>query len=166
MLVLAEDYASPASVSLEAEQLERLVMDELRARAIAPMAPNFEKVYEMRLSQPAEFAAMSVAALGRLAGAQQVLYMDLAMTSGDLAPGASMYKAEGTLRVKIVDVESGDTLWPADDVPGGDHVRFEQKSKRRREVGDRRPATPGPPGLGAPHGALFYKYKPDEWEEP
>jgi hypothetical protein len=162
MLVLAENYGNPTSASLAAEQLERMVIEELKLHAIAPIAPDSDRVYELRVAEPQRFRGMSVAALGRLAGAAQVLYLNLQVDSSDIAPGAHMLKGQASASVKIVDVATGDTLWPLD-MAGGYPVAYETRFTRAGEAVNASTIQRGAQaGLTDRIVKLFYKYRPDD----
>lgn len=162
MLVLAEDYATPGSASLAAEQLERHVIAELQTHDIAPPADG-EKVYELRVANPAKFRSMSITALGRLAAASQVLYISTHVDTGDVAAGAGVLRGQGGAVVRIVDVASGETLWPVNESRGYPvmyETRFIQQqpgvdpSSVQRRIQE---------SLADQIVKLFYKHKPDEY---
>lgn len=117
MLVLAEDYDRTNGTSLAAEQLEQHVMAELIRRNIAPVAQG-DALHELRAENPEKFRSMSIVALGRLAGAQQVLYITTNIQAADVAPGANMLKGQATAHVRVVDVTTGQTLWPTNESRG------------------------------------------------
>jgi hypothetical protein len=161
MLVLAENYANPSAGAVEAEQLERFVIDELVAHGVAPMA-DYEKVYSLRSSQPREFRSKSIDQLGEFAGAAQVLYINTQLATTDVGQGTEVFQGSGSAVVRIVDVETGRTLWPEE---GSDGYPVSEQSQLVR-------ATPGVDGDSVRRGVqrsiadqiakLFYKYKPDE----
>jgi hypothetical protein len=164
MLVLAENYNSPAAPSLNAEQLERFVMDELQKHDIAPMA-DYEKVYELRSADPETFRSMSIAALGRLANAAQVLYIDTQADSAEVAPGSGMLKGQAFARVRIVDAQNGRTLWPDDGSPGH-AVQYETKFTQASGPGDRAALDRAiQQALADRIVKLFHKYSPDEFDK-
>jgi hypothetical protein len=161
MLVLAENYADPTSGQVEAEQLERFVIEELSAHDVAPMA-DCERVYELRAAEPREYRAKSIDQLGAFAGAAQVLYINLQMSTTDIGQGSEVFHGRGSAMVRIVDVETGRTLWPEE---GSDGYRVSEDShlvRARPGVDDASVRRDVQHSLADQIGKLFYKYKPDE----
>lgn len=166
MLVLADDYSAPGATSLEAEQLERHVIVELIKHEIAPMANN-EKVYELRVAEPEKFRTMSIATLGQLAGASQVLYINMAVGAGELAANTTMFKGQGAAYVRVVDVASGHTLWPINESRGYP-VAFTTKliqSTPKAKVDETSVQRKIQAALADQIVKLFYRYQPEEFDE-
>ena len=160
MLVLAENYAELSGTTVDGEQLERFVIEELQAHDVAPIA-DCGKVYTLRAGEPQQYRTKSIDQLGRLAGAAQVLYINLNSSSTYVGQSSDMYQGRGSALVRIVDVETGQTLWPAD-VPEGFAVGQDLRPVRARpgvdDISVRREVMHG---LADQIGKLFYKYKPD-----
>src|SRR5262245_15230609 len=76
MLVLAENYADMSGTTVDGEQLERFVIEELQVHDVAPIA-DCDKVYTLRAAEPQQYRRQSIDQLGRIAGAAQVLYINL-----------------------------------------------------------------------------------------
>ncbi len=123
LLVLAENYRSPASHAIEADQLARFVSEELERRKIAPIVGQ-SKLEALRRERPDEFRGMKVEEVGAAVGAQQVLYMDIVHWSMSELDGSDMARGSATVYVRIVDVASGATVWPSDSA-GGHPVSYE-----------------------------------------
>jgi hypothetical protein len=161
MLVLAENYANPSAGQDAAEQLERFVIDELVAHGVAPMA-DYERVYDLRASHPREFRAKSIDQLGQLAGAAQVLYINLQLDTSDVGQGSDVFQGRGSAVVRIVDAETGQTLWPeegSDGYPVGQQSQYERARPGVNSESVRRGVQKS---IADQIGKLFYKYKPDE----
>jgi hypothetical protein len=145
---------------VEAEQLERFVIEELKARSVAPLA-DCQTVYELRVAQPAKFRSMSIDQLGAFAGASQVLYINLELSATDVGQNSEVYKGQGAALVRVVDVSSGQTVWP-DEGSDGYPVRQDAQLVRLRpgvtEASVRRQIQQG---LAIQIVQQFYKYKPD-----
>jgi hypothetical protein len=89
------------------------VIEQLTDNKVAPVIPA-EKLQELRDSKLSKFNSMSVSAIGTAVGAAQVLYIEFDRDSVlPLAGGESM-QGEIDVRVKVIDVASGHTLWPTD----------------------------------------------------
>ena len=106
--------------------------------------------------------AKSIDQLGQIAGAAQVLYINLHLDSSDVGQGSDVFQGSGSAVVRIVDAETGETLWPEE---GSDGYSVGQESQLER-------ARPGVNSESVRRGVqmsiadqiakLFYKYKPDE----
>jgi hypothetical protein len=160
MLVLAENFANPSSGQIEAEQLERFVIDELTAHAVAPMA-DYEAVYSLRANEPARFRAMSIDQLGKLAGAAQVLYINLQLSTTAVAENAEAFQGSASVTVRIIDVETGRTLWPEQGSEGYPLHEDSRMVRKQPGVNDAAVRRDLQRSLAYQIGQLFYKYKPE-----
>jgi hypothetical protein len=113
MLVLVENYRHQSSVAAHADTLARQLAAALEAHKVAPVI-DLDKLQSLRDSRPAEYPTMSVTRIAQAVGASQVLYVQL--HSSDVAPllGGEGYTGQATASVKIIDADTGATLWPAD----------------------------------------------------
>jgi hypothetical protein len=160
MLVLAENYADTSGISVDGEQLERFVIEELQIHDVAPIA-DCENVYTLRAAQPQQYRTRSIDQLGRIAGAAQVLYINLHSSTTYVGQSSEMFQGRGSALVRIVDVETGQTLWPTDS-PEGFAVGQDLRPVRARPgVDDASVRRDVQRGLADQIGKLFYKYKPD-----
>ena len=160
MLVLAENYANPSANTVDAEQLERFVIDELVAHAVAPMA-DYERVYDLRASQPRQFRAKSIDELGRFAGAAQVLYINVQLATTDVGQGSEVFQGSGSAVVRIVDVETGRTLWPEEGSDGYPVGEQSQLVRARPGIDDASVRRDVQRAMADQIAKLFYKYKPE-----
>ena len=115
MLVLVENYQHQSSVNAHADLLAHLLVKEIGERKVAPIVP-LETLQSLRDTRPAEFPTMSMTTIGREVGAEQILYVQLHRT--DVTPmmgaaGGDALTGQTSASVKVVDVATGDTLWPA-----------------------------------------------------
>jgi hypothetical protein len=119
MLVLVENYEHQSSVNAHADLLGRMLMKDLDAKQVAPLV-SLDKLQELRDARPGEFRTMSMSAIGREVGAEQILYVQL--HNSDVTPmsGSNTLTGQSAASVKVVDVATGDTLWPG----GGDEVGY------------------------------------------
>ena len=117
MLVLAENARVPSASSTDADLLARYVGEELTKNNVAPIV-DLDKLRQLRDARGEEYKKLSVTAIGRNCGAEQVMYIQL--TRNLIAPfaGDDTYRGEATAVVKMVDTRTGNTLWPKDLVDG------------------------------------------------
>jgi hypothetical protein len=114
-VVVAEKYSNPSEAVFDDEPLASFVSDELRAHNAAVTLVPPERVYTMRKGSGVEkWRAMTIDAVGRAVGAEQVLYVNIKSLSVQVAPGSEMMKGQSDVRVWLVDSASGATVWPAD----------------------------------------------------
>jgi hypothetical protein len=111
MLVLVENYQHQSSVNAHGDLLAQLLVKELQAHKVAPLVPP-EKLQALRDERPADFPTMSMAAIGRAVGASQVLYVQLHRSDVTPMSGGDSLTGQTNASVKVVDVATGDTLWP------------------------------------------------------
>jgi hypothetical protein len=111
MLVLVENYQHQSSVNAHADLLGRMLVKELEARRVAPIVP-LDRLQELRDARPRDFQTMSMSTIGREIGAEQILYVQL--HNSDVTPmaGGNALTGQTSASVKVVDVATGDTLWP------------------------------------------------------
>ena len=115
MLVLVENYRNPDANRLDAQRATMYLAEELRSYRIAPVVDA--EVAEALRSRP-EYRSMKVEEVGRAAGAGQVLYVNLQQVKVDNTVGGDMLKARAQLSVRVVDAETGRTLWPTETAQG------------------------------------------------
>jgi|SRR5687767_4746935 hypothetical protein len=161
MLVLAENYANPSVGAIEAEQLERFVILELQAHGVAPMA-DYEKVYELRAADPRKFRSTPIDELGRLAGAAQVLYLSLQVSSTDVGQSSEVFQGRGAATVRVVDVETGQTVWPGEGSEGYPVRQDSQLVRAQPGVDDASVRRAVQQGLAEQIVKLFYKHEAEE----
>lgn len=128
MLVLVENYHNPSAAMLDANRLAMVLAGELRRHDVAPVvSPG--RLDAVR-SDPA-FGKMSIPAVGRAAGAGQVLYVHVRRLDVEETVGAEMIKGSADMTVRIVDAATGDSRWPID--PSGHPVAIQTPWLRREE---------------------------------
>jgi hypothetical protein len=162
LVVMVENYRQPSSAYTDDELLSRYIEGFLKGHQVAPVGES-AKVRELRMDRPNDFKNMSVAAVGREVGAKQVLYVDVVNNELETLMAGESLRGTTAVRVKVVDTNTGETLWPADMADGyplQQGVQF-GKSKARSEIELKQGlyAT-----LGDKIAKLFYKWKPDEEE--
>jgi len=116
MLVLAESYRSPSAAFVTSEQLTAAIEEDLRENKVVPLVDQ-KKLYNLRDSRGEHFHDLTIPQIGQETGAKQVLYVDVLQSSVEPAGGGAFVRATVAVRVKVVSVETGQTLWP--DSQGG-----------------------------------------------
>ena len=130
MLVLVENYRNPSAAMLDAERLARRLSDELAQYNIAPLvAPD--RLEAVR-GQP-DYAKMTIPAVGRAAGAKQVLYVNVRQYTVEGTVAGEMTKGKADMTVRVVDAKTGANRWPTDSSAG--HAVTIQTPWLRREEG-------------------------------
>lgn len=117
MLVLVENYRNPGSMQIVSELLDRQVTYQLVQHHVAPII-NPDRLIDFRQANSKKFSSMEIAAIGKALGAKQVLYADLIDFKTEGAIGAGMTKGQGEVRVKVIDVATGEVRWPQDIADG------------------------------------------------
>jgi hypothetical protein len=121
-VVVAENYNDPAVSVRDDEPLARYVTDLLKAGDVVPTIDSSE-VYVMRHDFGAgtvspKWRGLSIAAVGRSVTAHQVIYLNITAASIETSPGSDAMRGHGEVLVRVVDAESGATLWPHDTAEG------------------------------------------------
>ena len=116
--ILVENFRNPDLSAIDAELLTRNLSQKLAVleedkKKIVDVIP-FEKVIELRNSRPKDFSTMTIPQIGKAVGAEQIIYVDLQI--GGVAPMATgeVLQGKAAVMVKVVDVSTGDTLWPTE----------------------------------------------------
>jgi hypothetical protein len=115
-VVIAENFHDPAASVQDDEPLARYVTDLLKQGDVVPTIDPGE-IYVMRHDSPAaeqKWHSMSIAAMGRSVTAQQVIYLSILSIDMEHAPGSNAVRGHADVTVRVVDTESGKTLWPVD----------------------------------------------------
>jgi hypothetical protein len=113
ILVWAENYRDPSgAAAVDAEQLTRLVSDDLREHKVATVIDP-ERAAELRSRDAEHFRQMPITMMGQSVGAQRVIYVSVINAGTDRAGGGmDMVRGTATVLVRVVDVHSGATVWP------------------------------------------------------
>ncbi len=110
-VVLIENFRDPAQHEIDAQQLTKAVLIDLKRFKTVPLVDDLA-VQQLRDRDKAALAKMSIPAVGRAVGAKQVIYVDLIRNTIDMEAGRQMVKASLEVRVKVVDVATGASRWP------------------------------------------------------
>jgi hypothetical protein len=118
MTLILSEHASGAGVDdVSSEDIGRRVAEFWGDLKLSPLV-DLSKLEELHLQRPEEYDKMSVAAIGRALGAENVLYIDVRDSHDESAGGSDTIRATAAARVKMVDVATGRTLWPLDAAAG------------------------------------------------
>jgi hypothetical protein len=111
-LVMVENYRSPDEMQLDGDQIAHEVTEELKKEAKVDVVDP-DKLAPLREDDADKFRAMNIQAVGKAVGAKQVIYVDLLESGVEQDPSAGAIHAIATARVRVVDTDTGNTLWPA-----------------------------------------------------
>lgn len=117
LAVVVENYKSPSADYLEAEQLALALHDQLAAHDVTPLIDP-GAVDKLRDADPVGFQKLSIGQIGQKVGAKQVLYVQINHANYEVAGGSDLFKTTVTAQVKVVDADTGNTLWPMDAANG------------------------------------------------
>lgn len=164
MLVLVENYRSSGGPHSDAEMLARHLAMELSEHKVAPLVPQ-DKLYALRTNRSDAYRKMSMAAIGRETGAKQVLYVDVQQSSIGAPPGSELLKGRIAVQVRVIDVETGATLWPTGAIEGIP-LAYETPLPRA-DVNTTEPMVRQRmhSAMALRIGRLFYKWKPIDTSE-
>jgi hypothetical protein len=122
-VVLVENYHNPTSTALHADRLDRQITVELDRNKVVPVVPA-EKLIDLRDSRGDGFTSMNIPAIAKAVGAKQVVYVNLQRFGSDPPGGGPMLRGIAEAAVRVVDADTGKTLWPPDS-SAGKSVRLE-----------------------------------------
>ncbi len=125
-LILVENFRQPGGSTEDAMMVGQFIHSHLvkkqneKSYTLIPV----EKLLDFKSSRAADYQKLTVPDIARGVGAEQVIYVDL-KTSGVSSMGdASLLKGKAASLVKVVDVSTGDVVWPKD-ITDGRSVAFE-----------------------------------------
>jgi hypothetical protein len=168
--ILVENFENPDLAANDSELLTRNLYDritkvEVDKKKIATFIP-FQKTLDLHNRRPKDFPTMTMSQIGKAVGAEQIIYVDL--ENGGVAPlgtGAAM-QGKAHAMVKVIDVETGDTLWP-NDLAEGFPVNAQTNPLAGREASDYNAVREELyDTMGDQIAKLFYKYTIENSGEP
>jgi TolB-like protein len=128
MLVLFEDYKNPDVAGIFADRLSSSVTAELKEHKIAPVIPP-ARLIEFRSNKGADYRQLKTPYIGRALGAKQILYGDITDFTVDAPLGSDMSKGKVKVFVRVIDANTGETVWPTDTYPG-EEIEVESPTMR------------------------------------
>ncbi len=116
-LVLVENYRIPGADESDDDLIAEEVGQELKEHKVVPLVDR-DKLIMVRDSDPEKFRSQSIPDLGQSVGAQQVVYVDVTECQVQSDSSLSAIAGRVSVRVRVVDVASGETRWPLDSAQG------------------------------------------------
>ncbi len=159
-LVLVENYQHQSSARGDADLLARYLADDLAANNVAPMV-DLDRLTALRDAKPMEYPKMSISGIGQTLAAKQVIYVRLLNSDVTPLPGGEALQGSANVRVKLVDADTGETIWPTDLADGyplsattklGSHSTANAMDVRERLYHN----------LADQAAKLFYKWTPED----
>lgn len=111
MLVLVENPFSGAVAIPEADELSRVIYQDLEEHKVAPQIDP-AKVADLRDRSPNMFAKLTIAEIGRMVGAKQVLYVHIDRLDVEIPAASDMVKTRMAATVKVVNTTTAMTMFP------------------------------------------------------
>ena len=163
-LVLVENFGDPDASAVDGDSVARQVGEALHDHAgLTVVDPD--QVLPLRAESPADFRELTVPAVGQKVGAEQVVYVNLIESQTTSDPTGAAVTATATARVRVVDVATGEVLWPRGQPKG-----YELSAKMPYDRTDSATGTAMRAHLvnrlSEEIGHLFYSWKPDSEQEP
>lgn len=123
--VVVEDFGRRGASAVECEELYRVIFDRLTAylnstkkpEDAVPIVPA-TALHARRRSDPAAFKKLTIQEMGRAIKVEQLIYVDLVESRIESSMANQMLKARFAARVRVIDVQSGETRWPLDAAEG------------------------------------------------
>jgi len=163
-LILVENYRSPDSMQLDGDQIAHQIGEELKKEAKLDLVDS-EKLQELREDDVEAYRKMKITDVGKAANAKTVIYVDLLESEVSQDPSQGAVHAVATARIKVVDVKTGNTLWPSDASHGKElsqTVEYDQLDGQRAVAMHTEMLTK----LSSKIAKLFYTWKPeDQYQE-
>jgi len=116
-LVLCENYQAQGLSQIDADQVGRMVWDQMSSRTKIPMISP-DTLVEARDIDRAAFSKLTVLQIAKQVKARQVIYIDLQSSATGVATGSDLMKAVVAANVKLIDVDTGRVVFPPDSEEG------------------------------------------------
>ncbi len=110
VLVFPDDLQNPVSYPPVKRQLSLQLSDILKRQRIAAQTVAYEKLVDLRSSEP-QFNLMGICKIGRKLGADLVVYVNIEQFTLKDNPVDTLWRGRLAGRIKVVDVLKG-RLWP------------------------------------------------------
>jgi hypothetical protein len=164
-LILVENRRNPGGGELDADEIARSVSEQLNKHEVVPLV-DLDRLARVRDADPEKFRSMAITSLGRAVEAKQVIYVNLIESGVESDASESSIHGKATARIRVVNSENGQTLWPTDSNTGGVELSVEIPYSSRND-----PVT-----ISAMHSAmvtrlsdsiakLFYTWRPEDQHE-
>jgi len=111
MLVMVESYKQQSVLESPSDELAQDLSELIKKHSVSPIVDPM-KLLEYRTEHADRYGTMPVQTIGRELGASQVLYVNIKGVDVGTPTGGDVYSGTVDVRVKVVDVSTGRTLWP------------------------------------------------------
>lgn len=159
-LVLVDDPQEQLPTGHLAKRVADEVADQLKREEVVSRFIELDRLEALEL-EAEDFDRWAIDEVGRRLGAEQVIYILVEEFEFNETP--QTYRPAGSMRVKVVDVETGERLYPEDDRRGravSDKLFYKQKlggdTRGEESLYGRSLAL----RLADQAAKLFYKHKP------
>jgi hypothetical protein len=162
MLVLAESYGAAPSADIDSQYLSYSLTKNLKDHDIAPTIDP-KVLVGLRDANGDEYNKMTITAIGRAAGAKQVLYVQITNAQLEQPNGSDQVRGVMSAKVRIVDCDSGETRWPAGSRTGAVvkiQTDWARTSTPQTKIHDKMSDD-----LAEAIGKLFHSYTPDHFTD-
>ncbi len=160
-LILSEHTAASGVDDISSQDLGRRTAELWQMHKLAPLI-DLSKLEEFHLRQGAAYDGLSITAIGRALAAQQVLYLDVKDNRIESAGDADTIRAKASVRVRMIDVATGQTLWPPDAVEGYALDAVTDYAARGGGVNESEQMEAVRSIMADKIAKLFYKHQPDD----
>ncbi|MDB5324128.1 MAG: hypothetical protein JWN40_5759 [Phycisphaerales bacterium] len=163
LLLLVENAHSGAVALPEADELTRVIYDDLLEHKVAPLIDP-SRVHDLRDAAPLAFGKMSIAQIGQRLGAAQVLYLHVDQLDIEVPQGSEMVRVKIAVKAKMIDVPTAQTVWPM----SGDTEPYDFETRlQRTDASLTRSALNHQMlrGSGVEIARWFYAYQPETMRE-
>jgi hypothetical protein len=163
MLVLVENVHSGTQALPEADDLAKVMYDDLKVNEVAPLVEP-TKLHDLRDADPKGFAKMTIAQIGQAVGARQVLYVHVKQLDLENPPGSEVVRARVAVDIKVVDVATARTAWPdtGEPEPYAHETRLARVTEQSTRSGISRQVLRE---SGEQMARWFYDFKPETMGE-
>lgn len=111
MVVFVDSERQAGNAGTIRDTMAALIVDELREHKAGDVL-DVDRLYNLRLAKAKAFRTMKVDEVGKQVGAEQVLFVDLVNAEVIVNSGGQLIKGKAQAFVRVVDVPTGQTLWP------------------------------------------------------
>lgn len=112
-LIWVENFQNPDLAEQDAILLAHAIEDKFKKKDLIPIV-GMEKAIDQKNLRPKEFRTTSIAGIGRLVGAEQVLYVDLQQSGIVPVMIGGSFEGRAAAQVKVIKSKDGAILWPTD----------------------------------------------------
>jgi hypothetical protein len=160
MLVMVENYRTPSAAFVTADQIRHAIAEDLQTHDVAPLVDS-AALDRLRQQRPDAYHSMRISEIGQAVGARQVLYVELVEAGVNRVAMSDYYRGSISVRVKLIDVSSGKTLWPTSD----DTYPLTAHTQTARDAGGMSPERIRDEAvwsIAVQVSRLFHKWKPED----